>query len=198
MIHPIRSLLFSSARSLLAPGLLFVLSFALLAGCGSDDNGPAPSDLEGTYTFDRFEFAVQGVNNFNILADTLVTSDRSPRMEFFGGDATVNLVYRIEGSDGSSTVSGQFSTRRNNEVLVDFSREDEESRRELLLPEIIRFDIIDGGLRLSADQERNEVDLRGYAPGRYAGLTQPVNGTLVLRLNRIAETPAAVWYDAHE
>ena len=198
MLHPIRRLSLRAVRTTLSTGALLMLSLVLFAGCGSDDNGPAPSDLEGTYTFQRFEFVSQGVDNFDILADTLVTSDQSPRLEFFGGDATVNLVYRVEGGAGSSTVSGQFSTRRNNEVLVDFSQEDEGSRRDLLLPEIIRFDIIDGGLRLSADQNREAVDLRGYAPGRYAGLTQPVNGTLVMRLNRIAETPAAVWYDAHE
>ncbi|MFO8232788.1 MAG: hypothetical protein R6U20_08985 [Longimonas sp.] len=171
-----------------------MVGLLVLAGCGGDESGPAPSDLEGTYTFDRFEFTVAGVDNFNVLSDTLVTSDRSPRLEFFGGNATVNLVYRMEGSDGSSQISGQFSTRRN-EVRVDFSQVAEENRRELLLPELIRFNIVDGGLRLNADQPRSEVDLNAYAPDRYAGLTQPVNGTLVLRLDRIAETPAAVWYD---
>ena len=196
-MHPIRSLLFSSARSLLTSSILFILSVVLLAGCGSDDNGPAPSDLEGTYTFDRFEFVSQGVDNFDVLADTLVTSDRSPRMEFFGGNATVNLVYRVEGSDGSSQLSGRFSTS-SNAVTVDFSEEPVEERRQVLLPDIIRFEILDAGLRLRADQERSNVDLNGYAPGRYGGLTQPVDGTLVLRMGRIAETPAAVWYDAHE
>jgi len=182
------------ARSPHAIGIVLAVSLLLLAGCGDDNNGPAPSDLEGTYTFNRFEFTVQGVDNFDILADTLVTSDRSPRLEFFGGNATVNLVYRMEGSDGSSQISGQFSTRRN-EVRIDFSQVNEENRRELLLPELIRFDIIDGGLRLNANQPRSSVNLRDYAPERYSGLTQPVDGTLVLRLNRIAETPAAVWYD---
>lgn len=182
-------------RHLRALSVALVASLLLLAGCGGDGgNGPAPSDLEGTYTFDRFEFTVAGVDNFDVLGDTLITSDRSPRLEFFGGNATVNLVYRMEGSDGSSQISGEFSTRRN-EVRVDFSQVAEENRRELLLPELIRFDIIDGGLRLNANQPRSSVDLRGYAPERYAGLTQPVDGTLVLRLNRIAETPAAVWYD---
>ncbi len=178
-----------------ALSIAFVASLLLLTGCGGDGGtGPAPSDLEGTYTFDQFEFAWQGGDNFDILGDTLVTSDRSPRVEFFGGNATVNLVYRMEGSDGSSQISGQFSTQPNR-VTVDFSQVAEENRRELLLPELIRFDIMDGGLRLNADQDRSSVDLRGYAPERYAGLTQPVNGTVVLRLNRIAETPAAVWYD---
>ena len=184
-----------AVSSFLVSGLLLALSLALLAG--SDSNGPAPSDLEGTYTFDRFEFVSLGVDNFDVLADTLVTSDRSPRMEFFGGNATANLVYRVEGSDGSSQLSGRFSTSPNT-VTVDFSEAPAEERREVLLPDIVRFEIVDGGLRLRADQERSEVDLSGYAPGRYGGLTQPVDGTLVLRLNRIAETPAAVWYDAHQ
>ena len=186
-----------TTRSVCASGLLLILSLALLTGCGSDSNGPAPSDLEGTYTFDRFEFTWQGGDNFNVLSDTLVTSDRSPRMEFFGGNATVNLVYRVEGSDGSSQLSGRFSTS-SGAVTVDFSEEPVQERREILLPEIVRFEIINGGLQLRADQERSGVDLSGYAPGRYDGLTQPVNGTLVLRMGRIAETPAAVWYDAHQ
>ena len=186
-----------TSRSVWASGLLFILSLALLTGCGSDSNGPAPSDLEGTYTFDRFEFVTDGiaVANFDILADTLVTSDRSPRMEFFGGNATVNLVYRVEGSDGSSQLSGRFSTS-SGAVTADFSEEPVEERREILLPEIIRFEIVNGGLQLRADQPRSEVDLGGYAPGRFGELT--TGGKLVLRMGRIAETPAAVWYDAHQ
>lgn len=179
----------------IAPLLAFLVCGLVLVGCGSDDTGPAPSDLEGTYVFDRFEFTVQGVDNFDVLNDTLVTSERSPRLEFFGGNARVNLVYRMEGSPGSSVIDGQFTTRRNNQVTIDFSQANAEDREQLLLPEVVRFDIIDGRIRLSASQRRENVDLRSYSPDRYDGLTQPVNGTLELRLNRIADTPAALWYD---
>ena len=179
----------------IVPLLGLLVCGLVLVGCGSDDTGPAPSDLEGTYVFDRFEFTVQGVDNFNVLSDTLVTSDRSPRLEFFGGNARVNLVYRMEGSPGSSVIDGQFTTRRSNQVTIDFSQASPEDRQQLLLPEVIRFDILDGRIRLSASQRRENVDLRSYSPDRYDGLTQPVNGTLELRLNRIADTPAALWYD---
>jgi len=42
---------------------------------------------------------------------------------------------------------------------------------------------------LQADQEYRDVNLREYAPERYAGLTQNVNGTLQLRLERLASSP---------
>lgn len=162
-------------------------AFALcvvLVGCDSGENGPPPSDLEGTYLVNRFEFTVRGVNNFNVLADTLVASSNSPRMEFFGGNATTNLIYRVEGDAGSSLISGQFSTRQNR-VTVDFNNANEEDRFQLLLPPVVRFETQQNNQRLVAAQEVRDVDLRRYSEGRYGGLTQPVNGTLHLELERV-------------
>jgi hypothetical protein len=129
------------------------------------------------------------VDNFNILQDTLVTdtSDvNAPRMEFFGGDATVDLIYLLEGRNGRSRIPGQFSTG-SGRVTVDFSEAGEDDRFEILLPAVIRLQRQDGGDRLVADQEVRDVDLRDYSPGRYGGLTQPVNGTLRMELERISE-----------
>lgn len=155
----------------------------LISACDGGGEGPPPSDLEGTYVFTRFEFTVQGVNNFDVLADTLVSSQNSPRMEFFGGNATANLVYRVENSDGSSFIPGQFATGPNR-VTVDFSQASADDRFQLLLPAVVRFQLQDDRSTLVADQPVDDVNLRRYAPGRYGGLSQNVNGTLRLRLER--------------
>lgn len=157
-----------------------------LTACDSN-GGPAPSDLEGTFEIQEMRFTVAGVDNFNILADTLRASSGpipSPRMEFFGGNATVNLVYRLEGSDGSSQLSGQFTTRQDR-VTADFSNVSEENRFEILLPTIVRMQRENGGARLVVAQEVRDVDLRAYSPDRYGGLTQNVNGTLHMELERV-------------
>lgn len=163
---------------------LLLLGVAVLVACDSDESGPPPSDLEGTYVFTRFEFIVSGVDNFDVLADTLQNTSNSPRMEFFGGNATVNLVYRIEGSPGSSLLAGRFTTGEDR-VTVDFSEAPEDDRFQLLLPPVVRFEMMDENERLVADQEVRDVNLRQYSPGRYGGLTQNVNGTLRLRLERM-------------
>lgn len=166
--------------------IALVLSFGLVA-CDSNGGGPPPSDLEGTYEIQEMRFTVSGVNNFNILADTLVASDGpppSPRMEFFGGNATVNLIYRLEGTAGSSLLSGQFSTREGR-ITADFSNASEESRFEVLLPPVVRLQRENDGARLLVNQEVRDVNLRAYSPGRYGGLTQNVNGTLRMELERV-------------
>lgn len=164
---------------------LLVLAFGMgLVACDSGNGGPPPSDLEGTYVINQLEFTVSGVNDFDILGDTLQTSSNSPRMEFFGGNATVNLVYRLEGSSGSSLLSGQFTTG-NGRVTVDLSNENKKSRFELLLPSVVRFERQDNGNRLIANQEVRDVNLREYSPGRYEGLTQNVNGTLRVDMERV-------------
>lgn len=154
-----------------------------VAGCDGGGEGPPPSDLEGTYVFTRFEFTVQGVDNFNILSDTLMTSANSPRVEFFGGNATANLVYRLEGSSGSSFLPGRFNTGQNR-VTVDFSGASEEDRFQLLLPTVVRFRLLEDNTILEASQRVEDVNLRAYSQSRYGGLTQNVNGTLELRLER--------------
>lgn len=165
--------------------LLGLLLLALgLSGCDSNGGGPPPSDLEGSYVFTRLEFVSAGVDNFNLLADTLVTASNSPRIEFFGGNATANLVYRLEGDDGSSLLSGQFSTGQNR-VTIDLSNVSEQNRFELLLPRIIQLQLSEQNTRLTKDLPVRDVNLRKYAPGRYGGLTQNVNGTLHMRLERI-------------
>lgn len=174
----------SRTSSYLLSGVL-AAALLFLVGCDSGgDNGPRPSDLEGAYQFERFEFTVAGVNDFDLLADTLATP---PRMEFFGGNARVTLVYRLEGSSASSQIAGSFTTRSNS-VTVDFSSAVEEDRRELLLPPTVRFEILNNRTQLQADQRVEDVNLRDYSPGRYGGLTQNVNGTLRLRLTRIDTT----------
>lgn len=180
-----------SYRASLIRGLgLFAVVFGLgLVACDSNGGGPPPSDLEGTYVFEELRFTVQGVDNFNILQDTLVTdtSDMSsPRMEFFGGDATVDLIYLLEGREGRSRIPGRFTTG-DGRVTADFSEADEEDRFEILLPQVLRLQRQEGGDRLVADQEVRGVNLRDYSPGRYGGLTQPVNGTLRIELERISE-----------
>ncbi len=160
-----------------------IVGGTIVSACDGGGEGPPPSDLEGTYVFTRFEFTVQGVDNFDLLADTLVQSQNSPRMEFFGGNATANLVYRIENSDGSSFIPGQFSTRPDR-VTVDFSQASEEDRFQLLLPTVVRFQLQNDRSVLVAEQSVDDVNLREYAPGRYGGLSQNVNGTLRLRLER--------------
>ena len=170
-------------------GVLGVVFGLGLVACDSNGGGPPPSDLEGTYVFEELRFTVQGVDNFNLLQDTLVTDTSdisSPRMEFFGGDATVDLIYLLEGRDGRSRIPGQFTTGEGR-VTVDFSEADEEDRFEILLPAVIRLQREEGGDRLVADQEVRDVNLRDYSPGRYGGLTQPVNGTLRMELERISE-----------
>src|SRR6056297_2887213 len=114
-------------------GLVLLPLVLFLGACDSGGGGTPPSDLEGTYVFTRFEFTVSGVNDFNLLADTIETSSNSPRMEFFGGNATANLIYRIEGSEGSSLLAGRFSTG-GNRITVDFSEARSEDRFQLLLP----------------------------------------------------------------
>jgi hypothetical protein len=163
-----------------------VLSIGALGLTACDSNGGGgvpPSDLEGTFRFTQFEFVVSGVDDFDLLADTLVASDTSPRLEFFGGNARANLVYRIEGSSGSSFIPGRFTTE-SNRVSVDFSEADEEDRFQLLLPSVVRFETLNDDSVLVAEQQVEDVDLRRYAPNRYGGLTQNVNGTLHLRLTR--------------
>ena len=158
-----------------------------LAACDSDGGGPPPSDLEGIYEIQEMRFTVSGVNDFNIYTDTLDVSEGpppSPRMEFFGGNATVNLIYRLEGSPGSSQISGQFSTREGR-ITADFNEVSEENRFELLLPSVVRLQREESGARLVVDQEVRDVNLREYSPGRYGGLTQNVNGTLRMELERI-------------
>jgi hypothetical protein len=165
--------------------LFFLLALAVgLAGCDSNSSNTPPSDLEGTFVFTQFELTVSGVNNFDLLEDTLQTSSNSPRMEFFGGNATSNLIYRIEGDDGSSLLAGQFTTS-GDRLTVDFGGAREEDRFQLLLPPTIQFQIEEENTRLVANQEVRDVNLRDYAPGRYGGLTQNVNGTLRLRLERV-------------
>lgn len=183
---PLRTSLSSApwaAARLLGLVVLLVMGVPLISACDGGGEGPAPSDLEGTYVFDRFEFVVQGVNNFDLLADTLVVSENSPRMEFFGGNATANLVYRIEDSGGSSFLPGQFATRPDR-VTVDFSQVSEDDRFEILLPPVVRFQIEDDRSTLVAEQPVDDVNLREYAPERYGGLTQNVDGTLRMRLQR--------------
>ncbi|WP_332315525.1 hypothetical protein [Salinibacter sp.] len=155
--------------------------------CDSNGGGPPPSDLEGTYEIQEMRFTVSGVNNFDILADTLMASDSpppSPRMEFFGGNATVNLIYRLEGSPGSSLLSGQFSTGQDR-VTADFSNVSEENRFDLLLPAVVRLQRENSGARLVVNQEVRDVNLREYSSDRYGGLTQNVNGTLRMELERV-------------
>lgn len=161
--------------------LLFLILFVM--GCDGSGDGPPPSDLEGTYIFTQFEFTVQGVENFNLLADTLTTSENSPRIEFFGGNATANLVYRLEGSSGSSFLAGRFSTGQGR-VTIDYSGASERDRFQLLLPSVVRFQLLENNAVLEADQTVQDVDLRAYSEDRYGGLTQNVNGTLRLRLER--------------
>ncbi|MFP4227559.1 MAG: hypothetical protein ACLFTE_01880, partial [Salinivenus sp.] len=163
--------------------LLFVTGTTFVSACDSGGEGPAPSDLEGTYVFDRFEFAVSGVDNFDLLADTLVEAENSPRMEFFGGNATANLVYRVEGSGGSSFIAGRFSTGQDR-VTIDFSEASEDDRFQLLMPSVVRFQVEDDRATLVAEQPVDDVNLRKYAPERYGGLTQNVDGTLRMRLER--------------
>jgi len=168
-------------------GVAVLLLGLSLAACDSDGGGPPPSDLEGIYEIQEMRFTVSGVNNFNIYTDTLNVSEGpppSPRMEFFGGNATVNLIYRLEGSPGSSQISGQFSTREGR-VTADFSNVSEENRFEILLPSIVRLEREDSGRRLVVNQEVRDVDLKAYSPDRYGGLTQNVNGTLRMELERI-------------
>ena len=169
-------------------GVLLIVGLGLMA-CDSNGGGPPPSDLEGTYVFEELRFTVAGVDNFNILRDTLVTDTSgadAPRIEFFGGDATVDLIYRLEGSDGRSRIPGQFTTGRGR-VTVDFSEASKKDRFEILLPPVVRLQRQDDGARLVADQEVRKVDLKKYSPGRYGGLTQKVNGTLRMELTRVSE-----------
>jgi hypothetical protein len=172
----------SIRRALLALGACICLAF--FPACDSSEDGPPPSDLEGTYTASRFYFRVAGVNDFDLLADTLATP---PRLEFFGGNARANLVFRLEGSGGSSFLAARFSTGENR-VTVDFSDEPADARFQLLLPEVVNFQLQSGTDELVTNQEVEEVDLARYAPERYGGLTQPVNGTLEIRLAR-QQTP---------
>jgi len=169
-----------SSSALVGTLLCLVIS---VVGCDGGGEGPPPSDLEGTYVFTRFELTVQGVDDFDLLADTLTTSENSPRIEFFGGNATANLVYRLEGSSGSSFLAGRFSTGQNR-VTVDYSGASEEDRFQLLLPPVVRFRLMEDNAILTADQEVQDVNLRAYSEDRYGGLTQNVNGTLQLRLER--------------
>lgn len=168
-------------RSLGIIGLVVGLG---LVACDSNDGGPPPSDLEGTYLIEEMRFVVSGVDNFNIREDTLMVTENSPRMEFFGGNATVNLIYRLEGSDGSSLLSGQFTTSRNR-VTADFSNVRQNDRFEILLPPVVRFQRENNGNRLVANQEVRDVDLKSYSSSRYGGLNQNVNGTLQMRLTRV-------------
>jgi hypothetical protein len=170
-----------------------VAGMSSLTACDSGGSGIPPSDLEGTYVFEQFEFTVRGVDDFNVLQDTLIASERSPRLEFFGGNARVNLVYRLEGSTASSLISGSFSTRRDR-VTIDISEVASDTRFELLLPTVLQLQLVNDRDTLRANQTVEEVELSRYAPGRYGGLTQPVNGTLQLRLVRVesGETSSSV------
>lgn len=164
---------------------LFVTAslFSFAIGCDQSGGGPPPSDLEGTYVFTQFEFTVAGVDDFNLLADTLVVSSLSPRLEFFAGNARANLVYQLEGNTGSSFLPARFTTGPSR-VTLDLNDAPAEDRFQLLLPTVVRFSLPEGETVLEARQEVENVDLRSYAPERYAGLTQPVNGTLLIRLER--------------
>jgi len=164
--------------------LLFVVLGLGVIGCDSNDPDTPASDLEGSFVFTRFELTVSGVNNFDLLEDTLRTTSNSPRMEFFGGNATANLIYRVEGTQGSSLLAGQFTTS-GERLTIDFSGAREEDRFQLLLPPTVRLQIQNDNTELVANQEVRDVNLRDFAPGRYGGLTQNVNGTLRLRLERV-------------
>ncbi len=169
-------------------GVLLIVGLGLMA-CDSNGGGPPPSDLEGTYVVEELRFTVSGVDNFNILRDTLVTDTSgadAPRIEFFGGDAAVDLIYRLEGSDGRSRIPGQFTTGQGR-ITVDFSEASEEKRFEILLPPVVRLQRQENGGRLVANQEVRKVDLKKYSPSRYGGLTQKVNGTLQMELTRVSE-----------
>mgnify|MGYP006270752881 CR=1 FL=1 len=169
------------AGRLVAFGLMGLL---VLAGCDSGGDGPPPAELEGTYQVTRFELTVAGVDNFNLLADTLQSNDPSlPRVEFLAGSATALLFFQLEGSAGRSVIEGGFSTGPGR-VTVDLSNVSEDRRFQLLLPTVVQFSTEEDNTVLQANQEVREVDLNRYAPERYAGLTQPVNGTLAIRLVR--------------
>ena len=182
-LHP--SLRDSAPRWLSWTLRLFVVAslLPLAIGCDQSGGGPPPSDLEGTYTFTQFEFTVAGVDDFNLLADTLVVSSLSPRLEFFAGNARANLVYRVEGSEGSSFLPGRFTTGPSR-LTLDLKNVPAEDRFQLLLPTVVHFTLPEGETVLEARQEVESVELQSYAPERYAGLTQPVNGTLLIRLER--------------
>jgi hypothetical protein len=167
-------------------GVLLIAGLGLMA-CDSNGGGPPPSDLDGAYRIEEMRFTVSGVNNFNILADTLVadtTGPNTPRIEFFGEDATAIMIFRLEGSDARSSISGAFSTAQGR-VNVDFSSVSEENRFGGMLPPRLRLQLQNDASRLVANQDVQKVDLRDYSPGRYGGLTQPVNGTLRMELERL-------------
>lgn len=168
-------------------GMLVLVCGLGLVACDSSGGGPPPSDLDGAYVIQEMRFTVSGVNNFNILTDTLVadtTGPNAPRIEFFGEDATAIMIYRLEGSEARSSISGAFSTGQGR-VNVDFTNISEASRFGGMLPTRLRLQLENDRARLVANQEVQRVDLRDYSPGRYGGLTQPVNGTLRMELERV-------------
>lgn len=183
-------------RLLVLPGLiLIVISMGLLGCDSSTDPGPDPGDFEGTYVFEEFIFEIPGtaVRDLDFLEDVLVVSDNTPRMEFFGRNASVDIVYQFE--DGRSRVAGVYSVSGGNQVRLDFSGASESDLQELLLPATFSFDVSSGAVRLEAELERTNVNLAQLYPEFYEGLSPVERGILKMRLRRVSENPAAFGYD---
>ncbi|WP_022835994.1 hypothetical protein [Salisaeta longa] len=164
-----------------------VLCASVLFVAGCDGGGAGTStNLEGTFTAQRFTFETTGtaIADFNLLADTLAAA---PQMRFFSGNGAVFIDYRLEGQTGSFSIAGSF-VRRDSRIIVDLSTVNSETLQDLLLPETLRLTLLADENTLTADQQVDNVELASYAPGRYGGLTQPVNGTLRLTFTRTSDT----------
>jgi hypothetical protein len=174
------------ALALLALALLAVLPLA--TGCDSnDDDDPEP--LEGRYEIERFEFvptAPQPSLRFDLLSDTLDTTDGAPTIEF--DSERVLLDFAIETEDGSqdALLVGEFE-RTGSRVRIDFSGEPGDRRSLLPLPSAFSLTLTDGEATLGTTEgQRIELDgdvITSYAEERYVGI-DGIAGRLEIRAVR--------------
>jgi hypothetical protein len=167
---------------------LLLLALVLLPACDSDD-GPSGSEVDGVYQATAFAFTPSArILPVVDVLDSIATQDGQPilRLDLFGQDEEVTLVYQLADEAARTPARGTFRTASSNRVIVDFGESNARSAR-LLLPQRVTFTIVDDGDRLTAEIDNTVTfeQLQRLDPEGFAGLEGPVGGRLELSFVRL-------------
>lgn len=159
-----------------------VLALLVFAGC--DSTAPNRLDqVDGVYTVSELRFDPSAA----ALADVDVTArlnTTSTGLEIFGGDGSALLRIRFLDAGTSRRADLQAMASRGWVTLTAETPEDEDDLRTLFLPPSFSLTYDQESPRtLSGTLSLRDVDLQGYDPDQYQGLTA-VSGTLYVRLER--------------